>query len=58
MIEARGLFLLDDLLQNADVFGIQNLDRERLVRQVTVNETVEAEELRGVRLGRHFMIKK
>ena len=30
MIEARGLFLLDHVFEDADVFGIQNLDRARL----------------------------
>jgi len=42
VFEAMGPFLLDHLLQNAHVFGLQDLDRERVVRQVTVNETVEA----------------
>ena len=28
MIEARGLFLLDQVFEDADVFGLQNLDRE------------------------------
>lgn len=39
VIEVGSLFLLD---QDAHVFGLQDLDRERVVRQVTVNETVEA----------------
>ena len=28
MIEARGLFFLDGFLEDADIFGLQNLDRE------------------------------
>jgi hypothetical protein len=34
-------------------FGLQDLDRTRVVRQVTVNETVEAEKLRVGRLRGH-----
>jgi len=43
VIEVRGLFLLDQVFEDADIFGLQNFDRERLVRLVTFNETVEAE---------------
>ena len=32
MIEARELFLLDQVFEDADVFGLQNLDREDLIR--------------------------
>ena len=28
MIEARGLFLLDQVSEDADIFGLRNLDRE------------------------------
>ncbi len=54
MFEAMGLFLLDQVLENADVFGLLNLDRERLIRLkrrtrlVTKNETVEQEKLRRI----------
>jgi hypothetical protein len=27
MIEATGLFLLDQVFENADIFGLQDLDR-------------------------------
>ena len=47
VIEIWGLFLLDQVFEDADIFGLRNLDRERLVRLVTFNETVEAE-LAGV----------
>lgn len=49
-----GLFLLDQVLENADVFGLLNLDRECLIqlkrrtRLVTKNETVEQEKLRRI----------
>ena len=43
VFEAMGLFLLDQVFEDADIFGLQNFDRERLVRLVTFNETVEAE---------------
>ncbi len=39
-----GLFLLHRGFENANAFSLQNLDRERLVWLVTVNETVEREE--------------
>jgi hypothetical protein len=45
-----GPFLLDQVFEDAHVFGLQDLDRERVVWQVTVNETVEAEKLRVGRL--------
>lgn len=32
MIEARGIFRLDHLLEDADIFGLLNIDRERLIR--------------------------
>jgi hypothetical protein len=55
MFEAMGFFLLDHLLEDADSFGLQNLDRESLIRLdsfirlVTENETVEQEKLRRIR---------
>ena len=39
MIEVGSLFLLDQVFEDADVFGLRNLDTKRLVRLVTVNET-------------------
>jgi hypothetical protein len=41
-----GFFFLDHPLEDADVFGLQDLDRERSIRLVTENETVEQEKLR------------
>jgi len=43
MIEARGLFLLDQVLEDADVFGLQNLDREDFRRVTSKNKAVERE---------------
>ena len=48
MIEIRGLFLLDHLLEDADVFGLQNFDRERLIQLVTENKAVEQEKLHRI----------
>ena len=50
MIEARGLLLLDQVFEDADVFGLQNLDREDLTPLPidSENETVEGEKLRGI----------
>ena len=42
-------FLLDQSLEDADVFDLRELDIRRLVRLVTVNEAVG--KLREVRLG-------
>jgi hypothetical protein len=56
MFEAMGLFLLDQVFEDADIFGLQNLDRECLIRierliwLVAENETVEVEKLRRDRL--------
>jgi len=41
MIEARGLFLLDQVFEDADVFGLQNLDREDFRRVASKNKAVE-----------------
>ena len=58
MFKGMGTFLLDHLLEDADIFGLLNLDRERLIRigrliwlvtGVTENKTVEEERLRGIR---------
>jgi hypothetical protein len=49
-----GLFLLDQVFEDADVFCLQNLDGERLIqldrfiRVVTENETFEQEKLRRI----------
>jgi len=48
MIEARGLFLLDQAFEDADVFGLQNLHREDFQRVTSKNKTVEGEKLRGI----------
>ena len=53
MIEVGSLFLLDQVFEDAHVFRLQDLDRERVVRQVTVHKTVEAEKLRVGRLRGH-----
>jgi len=45
MFEAMRPFLLDQVFEDADVFGLQNLDREHLIRLVTENKTVEREEM-------------
>ena len=47
VIEARGLFLLDQVFEDADFFGLRKLDNEHLIWLVIENETVEREKLRG-----------
>jgi hypothetical protein len=54
MIEVGSLFQLDMCSKDADIVGLRNLDGKRLVRQVTVNETVEAEKLHVGRRRGHF----
>jgi len=41
MIEARGLFLLAQVFKDADVFSLQNLDREDFRRVTSKNKAVE-----------------
>jgi len=53
VIEVGSLFQLDMCSKYADVFGLRNLDTKRLVRLVTVNETIEAEKLRVGRFRGH-----
>ena len=48
MIKVRGLFLLDQVFEDADVFGLRYLDSKRLIQLVTENKAVEGEKLRGV----------
>ena len=50
MIEARGLFLLDQVFEDADIFGLQNFDSEELIRLLidSEKETVEREKLRRI----------
>ena len=47
MIEARRLFLLDQVFEDADVFVIQNLDCEDR-KPVSNNKAVDGEKLRGI----------
>jgi len=48
MIEATRLFLLDQVSEDADVFGLQNLNREDFRRVTSKNKAVEGEKLRGI----------
>ncbi len=41
MIEVRGLFFLDQFFENANVFGLRNLDGKHHIRLVTKNKAVE-----------------
>ena len=45
MVEVRGLFLLDLVFEDADIFVLCNFDREYISR-VTKNEAVE-QKIRG-----------
>ena len=48
MIEKRRLFLLDQVLEDADIFGFRNLDSESLA-PVIQQDAVEREEFCWVR---------
>ena len=48
MIEARGLFLLDQAFEDADILCLQKLDREDFRRVTSKNKAVEREKLRGI----------
>ncbi|KAI0302880.1 hypothetical protein B0F90DRAFT_1713211 [Multifurca ochricompacta] len=50
MIEATGLFLLDQAFEVANIFGLRNIDHEELIRLPidAENGTVEREKLRGI----------
>jgi len=54
VIEIWDLFLLDQVFENADIFGLRNLDSKRLIRLVTENKAVEREKLRGIGYFRNF----
>ncbi len=54
MIEARGFSLLDQVFEDADAFGLHNLDSERLIRLVIEDETVEQDRLRGINRINYF----
>ena len=54
MFEAMGLFLLDQVFEDADIFGLRDLDSKCLIqvkcptRLVTENDAVEQEKLRWI----------
>ena len=43
MVEATGLFLLNQVLEDADIVCLQNLDREDISRGISKNKAVEGE---------------
>ena len=47
MIEVRGLFLLDQFLEDANVVVSRNLDRELPLFVVSENKAVEQKSIRG-----------
>jgi len=52
VIEGRGLFLLDQVFENAYVVSLQNLDSKRLIQLVTENKAVERAKLSEIRCFR------
>ena len=49
MVEARGLFLLDQVFEDADVVSPRNLDSEHPIGVITEKKAVEREKLRGTK---------
>jgi hypothetical protein len=45
--KVMSLFLLDQVFEDADIFGFQNLDSEHLISSATKNKAVERTELVG-----------
>ena len=43
MIEARGLFLLDQIFKDANIFSLQNLDHEDFQQVTSKKKKVERE---------------
>ena len=46
--EEMGLFLLDQFLEDTDVFALRNLHSKHLVLRITDNEAIEREQLCGI----------
>ena len=49
MVEVVGLLLLNQVFEDADIFGLQNLDRKHPLGIVTVNKAIERKKLGGIR---------
>ena len=49
MVEVRGLLLLYQLFEDADIFVLQNFDSEESVGVITKNKAIERKELRGIK---------
>ena len=49
MIKVTGLLLLDQIFENADIFGPGDFDSEHPIGVITNNKAVEREKLREVR---------
>ena len=48
MIEVVGLFLLNQVFKDADIFVFRNLDSEESVGVITENKAIEPKGLRGI----------
>ena len=49
MVEVRGLLLLYQLFEDADIFVLQNFDSEESVGVITENKAIERKELGGIK---------
>ena len=49
MVEARSLFLLNQVFEDADIFGLRNLDSEGPVGIVPENKAIERKKLGGIK---------
>jgi hypothetical protein len=49
VVEVRGFLLLNQVFEDADIFGLRNFDGEHPIGVITENKTVEREKLRLIK---------
>ena len=49
MVEVRGLLLLNQVFEDADVVSLRNFDSEHPIEVITVKKAVEREKLCGIK---------
>ena len=49
MIEVGGLFLLNQVFEDADIFVLRNFDSEESVGVITENKAIERKKLREIK---------
>jgi len=49
MVEVGGFLLLDQIFEDADIFGLRNFDSECSIGVVTENKAIERKKWRGIK---------